>query len=86
MKKRCRDGGCVCCFRPSSLSCEAKIFETTEEIDELLLLTSQVLDGLEPEAYRVELEAVISESSRSTSYCYRLFSPSSDQPGSLKSL
>ncbi len=35
--------------------------ETTEEIDKILLLASQVLDGLEPEADRAELEAVISD-------------------------
>ncbi len=59
-----------------------KNFETTEEIDKVLLLASQVLDGLEPEADQSELEAVISAmSSRSTSYCYRLLRPSSDQPG-----
>ncbi len=38
-----------------------KNFETTEEMDEVLLLASQVLDGLEPEADRSELEAVISD-------------------------
>ncbi len=38
-----------------------KNYETTKEIDEVLLLASQVLDGLEPEANRSELEAVISD-------------------------
>ncbi len=36
-----------------------KTFETTE--DEVLLLATQVLDGLKPEADQVELEAVISD-------------------------